>query len=74
MCAAYRAYALEGIRSIARVYLVSIVVINWPDVALWPELCPDVMVDAAIGDTDFLLDFDCANVLVKVGADGIWRV
>ena len=48
-----------------------VAVVKWPDVALWPEVCPDVMVDAAIGDTDFLLDFVCAEVLAEVCEDGV---
>ncbi len=51
-----------------------VAVIKWPDVSLWPEVCPDVMVDAAIGDTDFLLDFICAEVFAEVGQDGVWGV
>ena len=51
-----------------------VAVIKWPDVALWPEVRPDVMVDAAIGDSDFLFYFVSAEVLAEVCEDGIWRV
>ncbi len=51
-----------------------VAVVEWSDVALWPEVCPDVMVYAAIRDTDFLFDFVCAEIFSEVGEDGVWRV
>lgn len=51
-----------------------VAVVEWSDVALWPEVCPDVMVYAAIRDTDLLFDFVCAEVFSEIGEDGVWRV